>query len=532
MLGATIVIMLGVLLSRLLAIVREAVIAHQFGGGRSTDLYNAAFDVPDIIFYLIAGGALSSAFIPVFTEHIERGEEREAWRLFSVIATATVAIVGGLILLGEIFAVQLVLLTKPGFLKNPVFGMSAVLETAQMTRILLPAQVTFFLGGLMMGALQVKGNNLGQIVGPSVYNLGIILGGLLLKDQFALAGLCYGALIGAILGNVILQWVLVRRVGGLFTTSIFRNFHHPSAGKVWSALWPILLGLSLPQVCPLINRWFASSLAAGAITGINNANRLMNVPLGIFGQACGIAIFPMMSQHAARGDMPALRRAISFGVRFILFLTAPSSVFMFVASRPIVQLVLQSGKFTVENTNLTAAILQAYTIGIFAWSAQAVIARGFYSLKDTRTPVIIGTVVTLLFAAGNAITLRWIGREDSLRAACALATVTSAAAILNVSVLLVMLRSRIGGIDGARLLVSTVKIVIASAALGAACCGMQYWLVFHPLPGSLKLAAAGTVALVGGAGTAAYLLAAIVLRMDETKTLVALVQRRARRRSS
>jgi putative peptidoglycan lipid II flippase len=524
MLGATAVIMLGVMLSRLLGLVRDAVIANRFGQGYETDVYNAAFTIPDVIFYLIAGGALSSAFIPVFTEYMERGEEREAWRLFSIVSVATTVVVGLFIVLGEILVHPLVKAFNPGWQGN------RIADTVALTRILLPAQICFFLGGLMMGALQVRRNNFGQAFGPAVYNLGIILGGIYLTRRFGVAGLCWGAVGGAVLGNLVLQWVLVRRAGGKFYTSVFRNFHHPGAKEVWNLMWPILLGLALPQVCPIVNKWFASYLGNGAMSALMNGNRLMQVPLGVFGQACGIAIFPLLAQHAARGERAALRRSTSAGIRLILFLTVPSSVFIATLALPIVQFLYQSGKFTSADANLTATILVAYTIGLFAWSTQAIVARGFYSLKDSKTPVIVGTIVTILFVVANAIVLRVTGAgpQHSAAGACGLALVTSLAAILNTGVLVILLRRKMRGLDVANLLVGTLKIVVASAAFGVACRATLAFLQRHPLhaaSASLKLQAGVTLLVCAAAGTAVYAALAFLLRMEETRMVMKLVRR-------
>jgi len=524
MVGATIVIMLGVLLSRVLGLVRDSVIAHRFGQGYDTDVYNAAFTIPDVIFYLIAGGALSSAFIPVFTEYMERGEKREAWRLFGIVCVATTIVVGLFIAAGELFVHPLVKAFNPGW------GPQRISDVVDLTRILLPAQICFFLGGLMMGALQVLRNNMGQAFGPAVYNLGIILGGLFLTHRYGVAGLCWGAVGGAILGNLVLQWILVRRVGGYFTPSVFRRFHHSGAQQVWNLMWPILLGLALPQVCPIVNKWFATFLKDdGAMSALMNSNRLMQVPLGVFGQACGIAIFPLLAQQAARGDRAALRKTVSSGLRFILFLIVPSSVYMIVLALPIVQFLYQAGKFTATDAHVTAAILVAYTIGLFAWSAQAIIARGFYSLKDSRTPVIIGTLVTVLFVIANAVVLRVVGgAEHSLMGACGLALVTSCAAILNTGVLFWLLRRRLGGIDGARLLAAILKILAASTVFGIACRATLILLERHPLHGghaSVKIVSIEALLLCAVAGVIAYAVMAFALRMEETKMLLKLLKR-------
>jgi len=263
-----------------------------------------------------------------------------------------------------------------------------------------------------------------------------------------------------------------------------------------------------------------------------NANMIMTVPLGLFGQACGMAIFPLLAQHAARGANSALRQTVSSGLRFILFLIVPSSVFIILLALPIIQLLLQAGKFTSGDAQVTATILVAYTIGLFAWSAQAVIARGFYSLKDSRTPVIIGTIVTALFIPSNAIVLNrvGVGADKGLTAAFGLALVTSVAAILNTGVLTVLLWRRLGGLDGVRLATGTLKILLASAVFGVACKGTLSFLTAHPLPTghlSVKLQSAGTLSVCALAGMAAYAVMAFVLRMEETKLLMRVIRRKA-----
>ncbi|HLJ54141.1 MAG TPA: murein biosynthesis integral membrane protein MurJ, partial [Chthonomonadaceae bacterium] len=426
---------------------------------------------------------------------------------------------------GELLVVPLVKAFNPGF------PLHQVADTAALTRILLPAQICFFLGGLMMGALQVRGNNLGQAFGPCIYNLGIILGGLFLTQRFGVAGLCWGAVGGAVLGNLILQWVLVRRVGGVFATSVFRSFHHPGAVEVWNLMWPILLGLALPQVCPIVNKLFASFLGTGAMSALMNSNMLMQVPLGIFGQACGIAIFPLLAQQSARRETAALRKTVSAGIRLILFLTIPSSAYIIVLARPIVQFLFQSGKFTNADSSLTATLLAAYTIGLFAWSAQAIVARGFYAQKDSKTPVIVGTIVTALFVIANYLVLKMTpaGPHHSLRGAYGLAMVTSFAAMLNTGVLLVLLRKRIGGLDGIRLAVGTLKIVAASAVFAVVCRATLGLLQSHPLRGafgSVKAVSATNLLVCAAAGVAVYAALTFLLRMDEARMLISAVRRR------
>ncbi len=516
--GATGLMMAGILLSRLLGLFRERVIAQHFGQGFSTDVYNGAFTIPDLLFFLIAGGALSSAFIPVFSEYIATNREKEAWRIFSVVASVMTVVVVGFIIIGEIFTRPLVDLTNPGYSLIP----GKIEATIALTRILLPAQVCFFLGGLMMGTLTARNLFAGQAFGPVIYNLGIIFGGEFLVRYNGVAGLCYGAVIGAIVGNLILQWVLVRRAGGYFVTKGLRkHLKHPGVIQVWKLMLPVILGLSLPQVSTIIGKGFASSLGDGPQSAMMYANRLMQVPLGVFAQATAIAIFPTMAAQAARKEMVELRQSLSFGIRSILFLTVPASGLMIVLSMPIVQLILQSGKFQTADAKTTADVLCYFAIGIFAWSAHSIITRGFYALQDSRTPVIVGTAVTLLFIPLNWPLRAWLQVSG-------LALATSIAATVHMFTMLFLLRKRLNGIDGGRLLISTIKILISTGVSVLACYMIRNAMQRHFNHGHLlnKLGQVNitreSAAILGSAlliSALVYLGMALLLRMDEVQVL-------------
>jgi putative peptidoglycan lipid II flippase len=540
--GGALILMAGILGSRVLGLVRDMVIAHRFGQGTETDIYNAAFTIPDLLFFLIAGGALSAAFIPVFTEHVATNREKDAWRIFSVVASVMFMVVGVFILLGEIFAVPLVILTNPGYIDalraaNPsasflslTWQISAgqipapdkVVQTVFLTRILLPTQMFFFLGGLMMGTLTARNNFTGQALGPLVYNLGIIFGGLFLAERYGVAGLCYGAVGGALLGNFVLQWILVRKSGGYFVTGSLRtHFRHPGVKKVWMLMLPVILGLALPQVSTIIGKMFASALGEGPQSALMNANRLMQVPLGIFAQAAAIAIFPTMAAQAAREEYAELRQSLSFGIRSILFLTIPSSVLMWVLALPIVQLIFQSGEFTTADALMTADVLRWFAVGIFAWSAHAIIARGFYALQDTKTPVIVGTLITFLF-----IPLNWPLMH--LMKVNGLALATSIAATLHAGTMLILLRRRLKGLEGDRLLTAVGRIVAASVITALVCyllrLGLDRALAGYVLTPRFHSGIVLGVCLA--VGSVVYVFLAFALRMEEAKLLRKLLRRR------
>ncbi|MCS6775049.1 MAG: murein biosynthesis integral membrane protein MurJ [Chloroherpetonaceae bacterium] len=540
--GATVLMMAGILLSRVLGLIRDRVIAHRFGQGIETDVYNAAFTVPDLLFFLIAGGALSSAFIPVFTEYIAHGQEREAWRIFSAVASVMLVVVGALVLLCELLAVPLVILTNPGYLAplhttHPDLSFLAltyqvsigalpmpekVVQTVALTRVLLPAQLCFFLGGLMMGTQTARGLFAGQAFGPCIYNLGIILGGLLLAPRLGVMGLCYGAVAGAFAGNLALQWYLVRRSGGYFVRGSLRRYlRHPGVRRVGALMLPVLLGLALPQVSTIVGKMFASALGDGPQSALMNANRLMQVPLGIFAQAAAIAIFPTMATQAARKELGALRASVNFGIRSILFLTLPSSLMMWALALPIVQLLLQSGAFTSVDARLTADVLRWFAIGIFAWSAHAIIARGFYALQDTRTPVLVGTAITLIFVPLNWPLMRWMGVNG-------LALATSIAATLHMLVMLLLLRRRLGGLDDSALGRSIGRSTFLSCLVATVCYGIYTGLdalLIERVPSVTGRSGLVLLACLV-VGSTLYLGMAIALRMEEARLLLRALRRR------
>lgn len=523
------VLMAGILLSRILGLVRERVIAHQFGQGFNTDVYNGAFTIPDLLFFLIAGGALSGAFIPVFTDYISTERETDAWRIFSAVASVMTIVVTAFIVLGEIFTPQLVRITNPGFSDIP----GKVEATVRLTRILLPAQICFFLGGLMMGTQTVRNFFFGQAFGPMIYNLGIILGGILLAPHIGVAGLCWGAVGGAVIGNLLLQWYLVRRMGGNFwPSSLRRHFRHPGVRKVWSLMLPVILGLALPQVSTIIGKAFASTLGNGPQSALMNANKLMQVPLGVFAQSIAIASLPAMSAHFARREFSALRQTVNFSLRSILFLTVPSSVLMFVLALPIVQLLLQSGKFHTGDAQMAAAALRYFAVGIFAWSAHSILTRGFYAMQESRVPIVVGTIVTFIFVPLNLVSLRVTGTANPVAAIAGLACVTSIAATIHMLSMLVLLRRRLRGLDGGRLLVSVSRITLASLITAYVCClvrdGLTSRLLAHYGATAAKHVTRESAIVLGVCllvSTALYLGLALLLRMEEVNVVRRLLRR-------
>jgi putative peptidoglycan lipid II flippase len=381
--------MTAILASRLLGMLRDTVIAFRFGQNELTDAYRAAFQLPDLLFFMVAGGALSSSLMPIFSRYWETGQRAEAWRVFSIVATVMVSLTIALVLVLELAAPLAVALMFPGF------DAERLALTTQMTRIVLPAQICFLLGGLMMATLYARKHFLAPALGPNIYNIGIIFGGLVLALWLGVSGLAWGALAGALVGSVLLPMVVMRRLGSAFRLEF--NLRHEGAREVFRLMLPVMFGLSLPGIYMLILRVFASWLPVGAISALDNANRQMQAPLGIVGQGIALAIFPALTTLASREDWGALRETLRRGLRLVWFLTAPATVLLLVLAEDISRILLQYGKFTPTDTQLVASALRAFALGLFAWSGQALIARGFFALRDSLTPVLVGTAVTAVF---------------------------------------------------------------------------------------------------------------------------------------
>jgi len=380
---AAALMMTSVLLSRILGYARDAVIAYQHGATPDTDAYFAAFTIPDFLNYLLAGGALSITFIPIFSRYLAEGREQEGFRSFSTIATIMGIAMVFFIVLGEFLAGRVIPLVAPGF--SP--GQTAV--AARLTRIVLPAQIFFYLGGLLMAIQYARKQFFLPALAPLVYNAAIIAGGLLAGRDRGMEGFAWGVVAGAFVGNFVLQLHGVRRGGMAYRPRI--DFSDPGLREFIRLSIPIMLGFSLVMVDEWTSRVFGSFLLVGAITWLNNARRLMLVPVGIFGQASGVASFPFLSALMAEGKKTQMWETLSLTLRWVFLVSACVAAAVFVLSREAVLLVYQRGAFHIDDTMHTATALSAFGIGIPFWCSQAIVSRGFFAMKDTWTPTIAGT---------------------------------------------------------------------------------------------------------------------------------------------
>lgn len=501
-----------ILLSRILGQVRDTIISTRFGQNEITDAYRAAFSVPDLLFFLIAGGALSSAFIPVFTKYWSTGEEEEAWKVFSILATAMGLLVLGFVVFAEVFAEPLVNLVTPGL------GADVKELATTMSRIVLPSQFGFFLGGLMFGTMNARGHFTTPGMSPNIYNIGIIFGALVIS-QFIfppIYGLAWGALIGAIVGNLVVPMLIMRRFGVRFSPSL--NLRHPGVKAVFKLMLPVVLGLSLPGVYAIALRWFASFQQEGTISALENGNRIMQAPLGIFGQALAIAVFPTLSALFAQNKAPEFLATLSKSLRTVLFIGIFVSAMLFVLSEDVVRLLYQYGRFGSSDAAVTAAGLRMFSIGVFAWCAHPILMRAFFAMHTSLLPIVLGTITSGVFLSLCAVLvntpLDYLG----------LPLATSISAIFLMAMLLVGLRSRLGRIDGGRL----VRLLLLGGLSSAATAAAVYFMgrLVPAGEGFSHLASAVRVLVLGLGGAWLYLGIGKLLNLEEARYALAAISRR------
>jgi putative peptidoglycan lipid II flippase len=379
------------LLSRVLGLLRDTAMTAKFGVNSTTDAYRLAFAVPDAIFFLVAGGALSSAFIPVFSSLLHTDKEDDAWELFNVVVTVMSIAVIVLISVAWIYAPQLISHYAAGK-DEKLFPL-----IVRMTRIVLPAQFAFFIGGLMIGTLYARQRFVMPGLAPNIYNVGIILGAFVFSTFVTpgIVGMSWGALVGAFAGSLLLPLWAVYKLGGRYRPSL--NIHAPGVKKVFTLMLPVVLGLSLPAVYGLIMQSLAAKYPAGINTAVDLSNRLMQAPLGVFGQSLALAAFPALSQFFAQKRMDMFRDQLASSMRTVLYLSLPASTLIAALSPQIVHVAFGYGKAASSDLGPTAHCLEFFSLGVCAWCLHPVLMRSFYAMHKSVTPIVIGTITTGVF---------------------------------------------------------------------------------------------------------------------------------------
>lgn len=506
--AAAIIVAVGFFGSRLLGLLRTVAIAQGFGTSPELGAYWVAFRLPDIVFQLLAGATLASAFIPVFSQYYLRRSSEEAWRLASSVLNLIFLATIGFAILGFILAPWLVPIMAPGLGEES--GRQAELHAlaVDLTRIMLISPVFFSVSGMFMGILNARHHFLFPALAPWTYNLSIIVAALFFTDVHALA---VGVVVGSLL-HLLIQIPALRLVGMAYRPLM--QWKETGVREVGRLMLPRALGLAAVQLNFLVTIFFASQVSDQAISAVNYAWLIVMTPLGLFGMAISTAVFPTLAEQAATQNMGELRRMLSLSLRLILFLTLPASVGLMILGRPLLTFLFEHGAFTAASTDITLDALIFYALGLFALSGTEILSRGFYALSDTRTPVkfaVVSMVANLILCLilVNPLEVRGLGLALSL------------SAILEFALLLRVLRERLAGLDEQQVVGSATRTAGATVLMAEAV-GLFVLLLHlsgHLGTGSL---ADAFLALLGGGvlGSAVFLIGASFLGSEEIGVLM------------
>jgi putative peptidoglycan lipid II flippase len=512
---------LATMASRLLGVAREVALAWVFGAGTQMDAFNVAFRIPNLVRDLFAEGAMSAAFIPTFTRTLASRGRDAAWRVGNLVINALLVVTGTLVVLGIVFA---------GPITDAIAGaeFAAVpgkLElTAQLTRIMLPFLTTVAIAVAFMGMLNALHHFFIPALSPAMFNVATILCVIAvvpLMPSFGLppvAGIAIGTLLGGV-GQIALQWPALHRQG--FRYQPVLDFKDPELREILRLMVPGTLGLAAVQVNVFVNTYLATTQPEGSVSWLSYAFRLMYLPIGLFGVSIATAALPDIARQAGASDRLAVRQTVSRGLRLMLMLNVPATVGLVVLSQPIVELIYERGEFTSADSVATAAALMFYAPGLLGYSAVKIASPTFYSLRDSRTPVIVSVASVAANLALNLILVEVMGFRG-------LALGTSIAAVFNAVILLALLSRRLGGLDAGRIAGSGLRIAAASAVMGIVVWYVSAWLTAAmPGPGfGLKLARVG-ISIAAGLG--ALLVSGRVLRIEELDDALGRVVARVRR---
>jgi len=383
------------IVSRFLGLFRDVVIASQFGTSQTYDAYLAAFGLPDLMFYVISGGALGSAFIPTFTGYLSRGDQTGAWRLASASFNWLLIVLVSLSLLAAIFAAPLV-----AYIIAPGFSPPQQALTATLMRWLFVATVLFGLSGLVMGILHAHQHFWLPALAPIVYNLAIIAGAWFLGPKIGVHGLVIGAVVGA-LGHLGAQLPILPRYGLRYQFVLAPG--DPGVREVARLMGPRMVGLAAIQMNFIWDKILASGLAGGSLAGLDYGRRVMLLPQGIIAQAIAAAAFPTFAALAAKEDWEELQAVFTATLRSVLYLTVPATVGLLTLGRPVIQLLFERGDFDAASTRLTVWALGFYSLGLAPHAVVEIVTRAFYALRNTKMPVLVGII-----SMGINITLSWV----------------------------------------------------------------------------------------------------------------------------
>ena len=511
---AALIVAAGFLGSRLLGLLRSVIVAEAFGTEPELDAYWVAFRLPDLVFQLLAGATLASAFIPTFAGVRTREGEAAAWRLASSVLNIVLLATIGFAVAAFLLAPRLVPLLAPGLGEET--GREAELNdlAVDLTRVMLISPVLFAISGMFMGILNARRHFLMPALAPMFYNLSIIIAALVSTDVNALA---IGVVAGAAL-HLAVQLPDLRYAG--MTYRFVADWRDAAVREVGRLMAPRILGLAATQVnFYFVSIFFASTLGAGAISGLSFAWLVSMTPLGIVGMAISTAAFPTLADQASRNDTAGMSDTLGRALRLIVFLSLPAGIVLALLSTPLVVVLLQRGAFDEESTRVTAQALLFYAPALFAHSGIEILSRGFYALGNTKTPV--------MFAVGSmlvnvALAAALVGPLEVRGLALAL----SIATVAEFLALYAAIAGRVPGLVNGRMLSGLAKMAVATGVMAGAAGGVYALLDLGAgLNVERGVEALAVVAAATAAGGGVYLTTAAILGLDEPRVLLGRIWR-------
>lgn len=457
----------GVLLSRVLGLVRQIVFAWILGAGSTGDEYFVAFIIPDFLNYLLAGAYMAITLIPILARRFARGDDEDAWRAFWAIARPLAIGVTVLVMVAMALVEPVLHAIEPGFTDQQVAN------AARLTRIVLPAQIFFILGQLLTAVQFARERFVIPTLGPIIYNLAIIAGGVLggiATDDPSADGFAWGALVGAFAGIFALQAWGAWRAGLRLPQGSIRR--HPSVRRYFALAIPLMLGQSLVVLDEQLARTFGSFVSDGGVSWLTFGRQTMLVPVGVIAQAAGVATYPFLARLVAEGRHREMAAAVGRAVRYIVVFSLAATAALMALSIPAVRALYERGSFEPVDTIATAGTVVLFALGIPMWGAQQIYARGFYAREEMWAPVMIGTAATII-----AFPLYWLLQDRMGVDGLALA---SSVAITLYTVALAVEWYRRTGWEHLSPVLATAAKALPTVALG----GLGAWLLAEGLLGT------------------------------------------------
>jgi putative peptidoglycan lipid II flippase len=489
---AALIVAGGTLLSRILGLARQVIFAWLLGAGATGDEYFVAFLIPDFLNYLLAGAYMAITLIPILTKRFADGDDEDAWRAFW--AVARVLTIGSVVIVvvAMPFVGNILRLVEPGFTDHQVA------EAARLTRIVLPAQLFFILGQLLTAVQFARKKFLIPTLGPLVYNLAIIAGGVIGgvgRENPTADGFAWGVLAGAFLGIFLLQAWGAYRCGLRLPSGALRR--HPAVPRYFALAIPLMLGQSLVVLDEQLGRSFGSLHGAGGVSWLTFGRQTMLVPVGVIAQAAGVAAYPFLATLAAEGKHRELAEAVSKALRYIMVLSLTAAAGLMALSIPTIGLLYQRGSFGLADTVAAAGTVVLFALGVPMWGMQQILARGFYAREQMWAPVIVGTLAT-----AAAVPIYWA--LNHAMGVKGLALASSISITLYTMTLAVVWYRRIGWSTAGPLAVTSLRNLPLAAAAGFAAWGASDWV-------SHRFAAQGVASSLAAVAVGGIVLLAIAL---------------------